>query len=706
MNWKCGWTGSLKANIMNKAADELGFEGAPCLLEDCPRYEACPRRKARGCDDCPLEVTSGRLRHILEWSVLSSERKEFILMVVAAVTLAAGGLAGWQGWGAVAAVAYTGTYLSGGWYGALNGLQSLRERKLDVDLLMILAALGAAVVGAPFEGGMLLFLFSLSNVLQNHALSRSRSAIRLLMQLRPSEVRMEADGETRMVPLEAVEVGAVVRLRPGDRIALDGEVLEGESSIDESSLSGKSMPVHKMPGSGIFAGTINQHGSLAYRVTKLAADSTLARIIKLVEEAQEEKARSQRFLEKAEGYYAGFVILFTISLILLPPLFLAAEFAASFYRAMTILVVASPCALVISTPAAFWAAIAGAARRGVLFKGGVHLEQLAGVDTVAFDKTGTLTTGKPEVTDFISCLQAADDSEERSQNNLLQIAASAEAHSEHPIARAIENKAKEEGDELLPVDDFKSFPGKGAEALVEGRRILIGSPGLFTERGGQLEAEQSAAIDGFLSAGKTVVLVAEIKASGDGPALLGWIAVADQLRDDAVSAVKRLKRLGIRRVLMLTGDNEKVAHAIAAQTGIDEVHAGLLPEAKLDNINELTRTGVVAMVGDGVNDAPALAKAHVGIAMGAAGTDVAMETADVVLMSSRLSHLVHALALARKSRRIVTQNLSFALGVILVLVGFTLFSHMPLTLGVVGHEGSTVLVCLNGLRLLVYKQAE
>ncbi|MFU8847138.1 MAG: heavy metal translocating P-type ATPase [Opitutales bacterium] len=675
-----------------------------CLQKDCPRYEACPRRRARGCGDCPVEVTSGRLRRLLGWSSLSSESKEFYLMLLAAITLLSGGLAGWLGFGGVAAVAYTLTYLSGGWYGALHGLQSLRERKIDVDLLMILAALGAAVVGAPFEGGMLLFLFSLSNVLQNHALSRSRSAISSLMKLRPSEVRCEAEGETTMIAVEAVEVGAVVRLRPGDRIALDGEVLEGESSVDESSLSGEAMPVHKTPGSGIFAGTINQHGSLRYRVTKLAGESTLARIITLVEEAQEEKAQTQRFLEKAEGYYAGFVILLTLGLIVVPPLFFASEFAASFYRAMTILVVASPCALIISTPAAFWAAIAGAARRGVLFKGGIHLEQLASVDTVALDKTGTLTTGTPEVTAMASFLESSNGEAEHSSDlDLLQLAASVEAQSEHPIARAIENSAQTRGCDLLPIEAFQSYPGKGAAATVGGRRVLIGSPALIREGGGQLNEEQATEVDTMLSQGNTVVLVAQLDADGRVPRLLGWIAVADQIREDAREMVECLRRLGIRRVVMLTGDNSQVAHQVARQAGIDEVHAELLPEAKLEKIKELANQGVVAMVGDGVNDAPALAKAHVGIAMGAAGTDVAMETADVVLMSSRLSHLVHAFALARKSRRVVTQNLSFALGVILVLATVALFGHMPLPLGVVGHEGSTVLVCLNGLRLLGFK---
>ena len=676
-----------------------------CREADCPRYEECPRRRARGCGDCPVEVTSRRVHRLLDWSSLSSERKELYLMLLAAVSLTAGAVAGWFGLGVMATVAYTLTYLSGGWYGAINALQSLRERKLDVDLLMILAALGAAVVGAPFEGGMLLFLFSLSNVLQNHALSRSRSAISSLMKLRPSEVRCEEDGETKMVALEAVEVGVVVRLRPGDRIALDGEVLDGESSVDESSLSGESMPVHKTPGSGIFAGTINQHGSLLYRVTKLAGESTLARIITLVEEAQEEKAQSQRFLEKAEGYYAGFVILFTIGLIAVPPLFFAADFAASFYRAMTILVVASPCALVISTPAAFWAAIAGAARQGVLFKGGVHLEQLASVDTVAFDKTGTLTTGQPELTGVFLPPECSSlrEGELVDDFKLLQLAASVEAQSEHPIARAIEKSALDQDCDLLPIEGFQSYPGKGAEASVSGRRILIGSPGLFRERDGMLDEPQASAIDDLLSKGNTVVLMAEIGPGGSVRGLLGWIAVADQIREDAAAIVQQLRQLGIRRVVMLTGDNSRVAEQVARLAGIDEVEAELLPEAKLQKIKELAGQGVVAMVGDGVNDAPALAKAHVGIAMGAAGTDVAMETADVVLMSSHLSHLVAAFALARQSRRVVTQNLSFALGVILILVSVALLDHMPLPLGVVGHEGSTVLVCLNGLRLLGFK---
>ena len=676
-----------------------------CLEADCPGYKLALRRQARGRPE-GTNTTEKRVRsHWLDWSAMSLERKELILMLTAAVTLAAGGVAGLLGWPMLAGGAYTLTYLSGGWYGAVSGLASLRERQLDVDLLMILAALGAAVVGAPFEGGMLLFLFSLSNVLQNHALSRSRSAIQSLMKLRPSEVRCEIAGTTEMCPVESVGVGSVVLLRPGDRVALDGEVLDGESSVDESSLSGESMPVAKAPGSGIFAGTINEHGSLRYRVTKAAADSTLARIIQLVEEAQEEKAKSQRFLERAESYYAGFVILFTIGLIAVPPLIMGAEFAASFYRAMTILVVASPCALVISTPAAFWAAIAGAARRGVLFKGGVHLEQLASVDTVALDKTGTLTSGRPSVTDVApwpAPTGSATDHQGR-ELDLLQLAASLESQSEHPIARAIEDAATAKRCGLLPVEGFRSFPGKGAVARVQGRPLLIGSPRLYAERGGQLDATQTAAMDALLGAGKTVVLVAETDADDRPTRLLGWLAVADELREEARASVQQLRRLGIRRIVMLTGDNQKVAEAVAREAGITEVFAGLLPADKLEQIKTLTETGIVAMVGDGVNDAPALAKAHIGIAMGAAGSDVAMETADVVLMSSRLDHLVQAFALARKSRRVVVQNLVFALSVILVLVCFALMDRIPLPVGVIGHEGSTVLVCLNGLRLLSFR---
>ncbi len=677
----------------------------------CSVYPLCPRALVRGCATCSRQTDHSSqvgLRKGPFWHALSTERRELLLMLVAGMTLAGGGLSDWLGGSPVAVVCYGITYLTGGWYGSIKGVQSLRKRVVDVDLLMILAALGAALVGAPFEGGMLLFLFSLSNVLQNHALSRSRTAIRSLMKLRPSTVLCETEGELRSVPVEDVTVGRVVRLRPGDRIALDGEVLDGETTVDESSLTGESMPVQKAAGSMILAGTINQSGSLGYRVTKAAKDSTLARIITLVEDAQEEKAQTQRTLEKAERFYATAVILLTLGLIFVPPLVVGSAWAASFYRAMTILVVASPCALIISTPAAFLSAIAGAAKRGVLFKGGVHLERLASVDTLAIDKTGTLTSGSPEVTDVVSCRSASGSEAERRRGclDLLQLAASVESHSEHPIARAIERHCLAERCALLPVSGFQSFAGKGAEAMVGQNRILVGSPALIRERGGEIAPSQLAGIEALWAKGKTVVVVAETGADGRVRQVLGWIGVADQIREGAREVVEALGRIGVRRIVMLTGDNEIVAREVARRVGIDEVHAQLLPEEKLRIIEALAAEGTVAMIGDGVNDAPALAKAHVGIAMGAAGSDVAMETADVVLMSTRLEHLVNAFALAKKTRVVVTQNLIFALGVIVVLVATALFARLPLPLGVVGHEGSTVLVCLNGLRLLAFKQAQ
>ncbi|OPZ75541.1 MAG: Zinc-transporting ATPase [Verrucomicrobia bacterium ADurb.Bin474] len=671
----------------------------------CSQYYQCAKKHSTVCSECPDRIDIAPDRGVEKKPALSGDRIEFFLMIGAGLGLACGLLAGRFGMPVLASVCYVLTYLSGGWKGSIKGLQSIRAGKVDVDLLMILAALGAAVVGAPFEGGMLLFLFSLSNVLQDHALKRSRTAIRSLMQLRPSTVRCEVDGEIHTFPVEEVEVGMVVRLRPGDRIALDGEILSGETTVDESSLTGESLPVLKLAGATVFAGTINQNGSVSYRVNRSASDSTLARIIALVEEAQEEKAQTQRFLEKAERYYASSVILLTLALIAIPPLLFDSGFGESFYRAMTILVVASPCALVISTPAAFLAAIAGAARKGVLFKGGVHMERLASVETVAFDKTGTLTTGKPVVTDVVPCPPCSGTSGDllRRGLDLLQLTASLESHSEHPIARAIESHCMEKRCSLLQVDGFQSYPGKGAEATVAGMRVLAGTMGLMTERGATIESSHRTAIEGLLGEGKTVVVVAEIEADGAYRRLLGWIAVADQVREDAIEAVRGLKRLGIRRLVMLTGDNEKVAHEVARRIGIDEVYAQLLPEAKLQIVRDLSSRGSTAMVGDGVNDAPALAKANVGIAMGAAGSDVAMETADVVLMSSRLTHLLNAFALAKKCRVVVAQNLIFALGVIIVLVSFALLGDLPLPLGVVGHEGSTVLVCLNGLRLLAFK---
>lgn len=638
-------------------------------------------------------------------SWFTSDRLEILCTGATFVLMIAGWLLARAALPLASTAAYALAYVAGGAFGVQASWQSLKQRTIDVDLLMVLAALGAAFVGAPFEGAMLLFLFSLSNVLQAYAIDRTRRAINSLMKLRPTQALCRRGGETKLLPVEELVVGDVLIVRPGESIALDSTVIEGESTIDEAMLTGESLPVAKAVGMPVFAGTINQTGGLEIRVTKLAKDSTIAKLIKLVEEAQSEKAQTQRFLDRAEQYYAVGVIVFTLGLILVPTLLLGHAFHDTFYRAMTVMVVASPCALIISTPASILSAIGGAARRGVLFKGGAHLERMATITVVAFDKTGTLTRGKPRVTDivigaerheFATCVNAE-------ALDLLQLAAAVETKSEHPLARAIMSAAEERRLPLPETTAFQSVSGKGASATVRGRRLAVGSPAFFDGQTCQ-GLEAALAQTGHLQdQGKTCVLVAEMAPDSHSARVLGVIAVADVLRPEAAAVIRNLKHLGVKRVVMLTGDHKRVAQAIAREAGVDEVHAQLLPEEKVRVVRALQQVGPVAMVGDGINDAPALAAANIGIAMGAAGTDVAMETADVVLMSDNLNNIVLALDASRRARRVVIQNLTFAFGVIVVMVTATLVAHVPMPLGVVAHEGSTVLVCLNGLRLLLLR---
>lgn len=589
------------------------------------------------------------------------------------------------------ALLYTVAYLTGGYYGLLDGLAVLRERRLDVNLLMILAALGAALIGQPAEGAALLFLFSLSNTLQTYAMGRSRKAIEKLLDLRPAIATVRRGSRLVSLPVEKLVVGDTVMVRPGERFPIDGEVSAGTSAVDQSTITGESLPVEKAPGDTVFAGTVNGNGALEVHVTRLAKDTTLAKIVQMVEEAQSSKAQTQRMLDNFEQAYALLVLGGAVLLVLIPYLLLRHEFHPTFYRAMTWLVVASPCALVISTPASILSAIANGARRGILFKGGVHLEQTAGIKVVAFDKTGTLTSGTPSVTRVLP-LGGMD------EGQLLRLAAATEARSEHPLARAIVRAAEERGLRLPPAAGFQAIPGQGVEARVEGRQIWIGSERLFSERRIPTPAEILRQARELEANGQTVMLV---YAAGEW---LGLLAVADSLRPDAADIVARLKGLGVERVVMLTGDNERVAANIASRAGIDEFHAGLLPQDKVRVLKELRhKYGPVAMVGDGVNDAPALAVADVGVAMGGAGTDVALETADMVLMADDLAQLPYAIGLARQARRTVWQNLAFSMAVIVFLVATAFGANLPLPLGVVGHEGSTVIVVLNGLRLLGYR---
>ena len=593
-------------------------------------------------------------------------------------------------------ICYVGAYLTGGSFAARKAFSDLRHGHANIDLLMITAAIGAATVNAWGEGAVLLGLFSSSNALEFHALERTRHAVKALMALSPEVatlLRLDLPGGEMVVPVEDLAIDDIVLIRPGERVPIDGTVLTGQSDVDQAAITGESMPVAKQAGALVFAATINGSGSLQVSVTKLSRESALAKIIGFVEAARQQKSRSQRFAERFEGPYAVGVIVAAGFVTVICWLVLGWAFGDAFYRAMTLLVVASPCALVISTPASTLSALANAAKHGILFKGGNHLEDAGAIQVIAFDKTGTLTEGKPVLTDVVPL----DD--EWTADILLQRTASAERLSEHSLARAIVDGASARGLTLDEATNFDAIAGKGVAARVDGRDVLIGNEALFHEFGVSTSTA-TAELNRLRTEGKTAMIV------GDRAKVRGLVAVADTVRPHAAAAIAELKRLGINRTIMLTGDNSIVAAAIGRELGVDEVRADLLPDDKLAVIRELMKTDRVAMVGDGVNDAPALATATLGIAMGAGGTDVALETADVVLMADDLAKLPYAIALSRRTRRIIVQNLSFALGVIAVLVTATLTIGIPLPLGVVGHEGSTILVVLNGLRLLRSKSTD
>ena len=579
------------------------------------------------------------------------------------------------------------SYIAGGYYGSKTAIESLRAGEIDVDLLMVLAALGAAVIGEWHEGAVLLFLFSLSNVLQDYAIGRSRRAIRSLFTLYPEVAKVKRGDHIETLKISEIKVGDIVLIEPGERIPVDGEVIAGNSAVDESPITGESIPTDKSVGDAVFAGTLNKEGIVDVRSARLAEQTTLSRIIQLVEEAQDSKAPTQRFLDQFEQRYAKFIIFSILLIIILPPLFGTVDFESNFYRAMVLMTVASPCALVISVPSAFISAIASAARSGVLFKGSASLEQLASIKVFAFDKTGTLTAGQPRVTDLILASG-------HTEQELIYTAATAEARSEHPLAKSILDHARQSDVKIGEPEDFTAVPGRGVRARLGGCDVRVGRIAQLQNGAGMPEALKIAQAD-LERAGKTVVAVVR-----DG-SWLGLIALADESRSEAVLLVDELKRRGIV-VAMLTGDNRVVAESIAAQLGIDRVYAELLPEEKSDVLRRLQRDfGAVAMVGDGINDAPALAVADVGIAMGGAGTDVALETADVVLMGDRLERLIDAVRLSQRSRRVVQQNIVFSLAVIALLVLGVFVVELPLPIGVLGHEGSTVVVVLNGLLSLL-----
>lgn len=577
-------------------------------------------------------------------------------------------------------------YIAGGIPAGREALHSLFvERKLDVDLLMVLAALGAASIGQAGDGAILLFLFSLSNTLQDWAMGRTKNAIQALMDLNPEGATVRRDGVEKWCELGDIRIGDLLVVKPGERIAADARVVKGNTSVDESPITGESVPIDKTLGSELASGTVNLNGSVEAEVVRPAGDSTLARLVGLMEEAQTQKSKTEHITEKYESPYA-FVVLLSVPLVfaLLYYVFKLPTDQA-WYRAMTFMVVASPCAVVISTPAVMLSAMAAAARSGVLFKSSAAMDALAGVNTIAFDKTGTLTQAKMSLTHTV-----ADD-----ERAALALAAGLESHSEHPIAQAIVNSAREKNIVPVQVTDAQAIPGHGIEArLPKGELAWAGNLRLAARENAALTQEQEVALSGLNAEGSSTVII------GIGQRVVGIMGVADALRPGIEQALDRLKTSGVAHLVMLTGDKHEVAHTVAHDVGLSEFKAELLPEDKLRIIGELPAP--VAMVGDGVNDAPALARADLGIAV-ASGTDVAIESADVVLMQNDLGKLAGAVKLAKDARRTVITNLMFAFGIILIVAPLAVAGKVPLPLGVIAHEGGTVFVVFMGLRLLTHR---
>lgn len=577
-------------------------------------------------------------------------------------------------------------FLAGGLPAAWTALVELvRERNLDIDLLMVVAALAAAAVGAPVEGAVLLALFSISSTLEERALGRARRAIEALMALRPeTALRKTPNGTVEEVAAASLAVGDVVVLRPGARVPADGVIASGRGALDEANITGESMPVAKEPGAPVFEATVNLDGVLEVAVTKSVGESTVARMIALVTEAQAAKAPSEQFSAWFGQRYtvavlAGSILAFGAFY------WLGHGWHEALYRAATLLVAASPCAIVISVPAAILSALSAAARGGVLFKGGAALETLAAVDAFAFDKTGTLTSGRAAVTGLVAL--------DGDEAGFLQLLGGLEAQSEHHIADALRRHLDERGITPLPVADVTSFPSAGIAGRLDGETVWAGNRRMVERMGAE---PGDAAFDTLADGAHTLIY------AGRGDGLLGAITLADALRDSSRLAIEALRREGISTIVMMTGDRRPVALRIGAELGLrpDEIHAEMLPQDKVEEVATLSGRGKVAFVGDGVNDAAALARADVGIAMGAAGSDVALQAADVALLSEDMARLADAHRLARRTARIIRQNLTFALGAMAVLVTGGLFFELPLPLAVIGHEGGTVLVVLNGLRLL------
>ncbi|MBL1093404.1 MULTISPECIES: heavy metal translocating P-type ATPase [Streptomyces] len=634
----------------------------------CATRPAAPRRRTR-----VFALAEAR------WAAFATAA--FLLALPLQLT----GVTAWL-WGPLYAV----TYLAGGWEPALEGLRALCKKTLDVDLLMIAAALGAAAIGQVMDGGLLIVIFATSGALEALATARTADSVRGLLDLAPATAtRLHEDDREDTVATEELAIGDVILIRPGERVGADGRVLGGASDVDQATITGEPLPVAKGVGDEVFAGTLNGTGALRVRVERDASDSVIARIVKMVEEASETKAPTQLFIEKVERRYSLGIVFATLAVFMVP-LGSGADLNGALLRAMTFMIVASPCAVVLATMPPLLSAIANAGRHGVLVKSAVVMERLGQIDAVALDKTGTLTEGTPRVTDIRPLTGSG-----LTENALLTLAAAAEHPSEHPLARAVVDAARGRDLSLPPAEAFTSVPGVGVTATIGGRKVSVGAPARLTGAEDDGSSPALAVVQGLEDEGRTAVAVLR-----DGTPV-GVLGIADRLRPDAATTVAALGELTGTTPMLVTGDNSRAAARLAEEIGITGVHAGLLPQDKVTTVRQQEQAGrKVLVVGDGINDAPALAAAHTGIAMGRAGSDLALETADAVVVRDELAAIPTVVALSRNARRLVVQNLVIASVCISGLVVWDLVGHLPLPLGVAGHEGSTVIVGLNGLRLL------
>ena len=582
---------------------------------------------------------------------------------------------------------YLTAMIAGGYHIARKGLLAIRNLSLDMNILMSIAVIGAAIIGEWDEGAVVIFLFSVAHLLEAFSLDKARNSIRKLMDLSSKMALVRRNGGEISVPVDEVDIGEIIIIKPGTNIPLDGEIMAGASTISQAAITGESMPVEKDIGDNVFAGTLNQQGALEVKVTKSYDDSELARIIHMVEEAQSQRAPSQNFVDRFARYYTPIVVGMAFLIAVLPTLLFSAPFTVWFYRALVLLVIACPCALVISTPVTIVSGLARAAWSGVLIKGGIYLENAGKLKCMALDKTGTLTVGQPVVVDVIPV-----NGTDRSQ--LMSVAASLESRSDHLLAGAILDFASMGGIKAEHIDHFEAIPGKGVRGGINGTDYYLGSHALFNELG-ICKSEFHPILEDIENSHKTAILV------GNNDQLLGVFAIADQIRDSAPNVLSQIKKSGISRIVMLTGDNRRSAEAIGEQLGIDDIRSELLPQEKVSVIQELRgKYQAVAMVGDGVNDAPALAAANMGIAMGTAGTDAALETADIALMADDLSRLPYLIALSRKTVRIIKQNVILAIGIKAVFLAMAIPGFATLWMAVFADMGASLLVIFNGLRML------